>query len=109
PFEERNSQFSPDGRWMAYETNESGRFEIVVQSFPEPTGIWHVSTEGGTQVRWRADGREIYFISLDGKLMGAQVTASGSRFEAGKPVALFSTRIAGGGATVFRPQYAVSR
>src|SRR5262249_28429178 len=58
PFEEMNGQFSPDTRWVAYETNESGRSEIVVQSFPTPTGKWQVSTGGGSQPRWRADGKE---------------------------------------------------
>src|SRR5262249_35752586 len=67
PFEELNGQFSPDGRWVAYETNESGRFEIVVQPFPVPTGKWQVSTAGGMQPRWRADGKELYFIAPDGK------------------------------------------
>src|SRR5262249_16648097 len=54
PFDERNGQFSPDGRWVAYQTNESGRHEIVVQPFPEATGKWQVSTSGGTQPLWRA-------------------------------------------------------
>jgi serine/threonine protein kinase/Tol biopolymer transport system component len=107
PFEERNGQFSPDGRWVAYETNESGQFEIVVQPFPEPTGKWQVSTNSGTQPRWRADGKEIYFIAPDGKLMAAPVTVSGSTFEAGTPVALFLTRIASVGATL-KHQYVVS-
>ena len=71
PFEEITGEFSPDGRWVAYETNESGRFEIVVQPFPNPTGKWQVSTSGGMRPRWRADGRELYFVALDGKLMAA--------------------------------------
>ena len=108
PFEERNGQFSSDGRWVAYETNESGRFEIVVQPFPAPSGKWQVSTGGGTQPRWRADGKELYFIAPDGKLMAAPVTASALTFEAGTPVALFPTRIAPVVGT-FRHQYAVSR
>src|SRR5262245_42080692 len=87
PFAESNGQFSPDGRWVAYPTNESGRFEIVVQPFPEPTGKWQVSTGGGTAPRWRADGRELYFIAPDGKLMAAPVAASGLTFQAGTPVA----------------------
>jgi len=109
PFEERNGQFSPDGRWLAYETNESGVFQIVVQPFPEPAGKWQVSTNGGVQPRWRADGKELYFIAPDGKLMSVPTAVSGSSFEAGTPVALFQTRIAGGQAAAFRPQYSVSR
>jgi Tol biopolymer transport system component len=109
PFEESHGQFSLDGRWVAYATNESGRFEIVVQPFPEPTGKWQVSTGGGREPRWRADGRELYFIALDGKVMAASIATSGSTFQAGTPVALFATRIAGTAGGNTRPQYAVSR
>jgi serine/threonine protein kinase/Tol biopolymer transport system component len=107
-FEEQGGQFSPDGRWVAYETNESGRFEIVVQPFPVATGKWHVSTAGGIQPRWRRDGKELYFVSPDGKLMAASVTTSGATFTAGTPVALFPVTLPPGlGAN--RHQYAVSR
>src|SRR5262249_32089311 len=68
-FDDVAGQFSPDGRWVAYETNESGRFEVVVQSFPEPNGKRAVSINGGTQPRWGSDGREIYFIAPDDRLM----------------------------------------
>src|SRR6266487_1754115 len=63
-----HGQFSPGGQWVAHQTNESGRFEIVVQSFPAPAGKWQVSTGGGIQPRWRADGKELYFIAPDEKL-----------------------------------------
>jgi Tol biopolymer transport system component len=115
PFEERRGQYSPDSRWLAYETNESGRFEIVVQPFPELTGKWQVSTGGGTEPRWRADGKELYYIAPDGKMMAARVTTltnnrrGDSRFEAGAPVSLFPTRIVGGANDAFKAQYAVSR
>ena len=107
PFEELNGQFSPDGRWVAYETNESGRFEIVVQPFPAPTGKWQVSTGGGIQPRWRADGKELYFIAPDGKLMAASITA-GATFAAGTPVALFPVTVPPGAGSN-KQQYAVSR
>jgi len=109
-FDEVAGQFSPDGRWVAYETNESGRFEVVVQSFPEPNGKWPVSTNGGTQPRWDPDGREIYFIAPDGRLMAAPVLTreKGSAFEAGTPVSLFPTRMSGT-TIVIKPEYAVSR
>ena len=106
PFAERMGQFSPDGRWVAYETNESGRPEIVAQAFPEPSGKSQVSTGGGVAPRWRADGREIYFIAPGGKMMAAPVATRGSSFETGTPVALFSTHIQG---QAFKFQYTVSR
>jgi serine/threonine protein kinase/Tol biopolymer transport system component len=108
PFEEMNGQFSPDGRWVAYQTSESGQFQIVVQSFPEPTGKWQVSTNGGSQPRWRADGNELYFIAPDGKMMAAAISSSGSNFSAALPVALFSTTLAPG-AGVNKQEYIVSR
>jgi Tol biopolymer transport system component len=115
-FEERAGQFSPDGRWVAYETNESGRFEVVVQSFPEPRGRWPVSTSGGTQPRWSGDGREIYFMALDEKLMAASIVSrqgrsdgTGFTLEVGKPTALFPLHMAtGGSATHVKAQYDVS-
>jgi Tol biopolymer transport system component len=106
--EEKIAQFSPDGRWVAYETNQAGNFEIVVQAFPDPSGTRQVSTNGGTQPRWRPDGKELYFVAPDGKLMAVSVTASDSSFEPGIPMALFPARIVSGGSALFRPQYDVS-
>jgi len=112
-FEERGAQFAPGGRWVAYETDASGRYEVVVQSFPQPTTTLAVSTDGGTQPRWSADGKEIYFVSPDLKLMAARVTATpsdGATLEVGEPGILFPVRIAGDAlAEVVRAQYAVSR
>ena len=108
PFDELNGQFSPDGRWVAYEASESGRFEIVVQPFPMASGKCQVSTGGGTQPRWRADGKELYFIAPDGKLMAASVTASGATFAAGTPVPLFSASPVPGAGTN-KQEYMVSR
>ena len=68
-FDERNGKFSADGRWVAYESNESGRYEIYVLPFPASTaggGKSMVSRAGGTQPHWRADGREIYYLASDG-------------------------------------------
>ena len=110
PFEESMAEFSPDGHFVAYQTNESGSFQIVVKTFPQATGKWQVSTGGGVSPRWRVDGNELYFIAPDGKLMAAPVTASGSVFEPRTPVALFQTHIfSGGTAANNRHQYAVSR
>jgi Tol biopolymer transport system component len=110
-FEETMAQFSPDGRWVAYQTNESNRFEIVVQPFPNPGGVkWQVSTGGGVAPRWRHDGRELYFIAPDGMLMAVPVANTGVVFEYGTPTALFQSRIAGGGSVgVNKPNYDVSR
>jgi Tol biopolymer transport system component len=66
-FDERDGQFSPDVKWIAYESDESGRYEIYVQPFPGSGGKHRVSTDGGTQVRWRADGTELFYIAQDGR------------------------------------------
>lgn len=61
-FNERDGQFSPDGRWIAYQSNESGRFEIYAQSFPGTNGKVQVSSNGGAMARWRDDGRELFYV-----------------------------------------------
>jgi serine/threonine protein kinase len=86
----RNGQFSPDGKWVAYASNESGKWEIYVTSFPDARGKWQVSSGGGEQPRWRGDGKELFYLSLDGKIMAAPVT-TGAHFDAGTPVALFQS------------------
>ena len=86
----RNAQFSPDGRWMAYASNETGRMEIYVSPFPSGSGKWQVSTGGGEEPRWRQDGKELFYLSPEGKMMAAEVK-TGASFEAGSPVALFQT------------------
>ena len=108
PFEERSGQFSPDGRWVAYQSNEPGQFEIYVQAFPGPGGKCQVSTAGGTDPRWRADGKELFYIAPDLKLMAASVQVSGSVFEPGSPTTLFQTRNVAGGNASLKQQYAVS-
>ncbi len=110
PAEEVLAQFSPDGRWVAYQTNESGRFEVVVQPFPGAGGKWQVSTSGGVAPRWRADGKELYFLAPDATMMAVPITAAGPSLEAGTPVALFPARIFGGGSLAANhPNYAVAR
>jgi Tol biopolymer transport system component len=95
--EERASQFSPDGHWVAYHSNESGPYQVYIRPFPGPGGQWQVSTSGGIQARWRPDGKELYYIAPDGKLMAASIKVKGTALELGAPVALFKTRIWGGG------------
>jgi eukaryotic-like serine/threonine-protein kinase len=94
-FDERQGSFSPDSKWIAYQSDESGRDEIYVRAFapPEngaaPSGEKTlVSRGGGTSPRWSTDGKEIFYQSADNKIMSAPVT-SGTRFQAGEPTALF--------------------
>jgi Tol biopolymer transport system component len=111
PFEERDGQFSPDGKWIAYQSNESGRFEIYVQPFPGPGEKFHISSNGGAQPRWNKNGKEIFYVSLDSKMMAAPVKVSpdGQSLETATPVALFPVRIAGGPLPgTNKQQYAVS-
>ena len=84
----RGAQFSPDGRFVAYVSNESGSMEVYVSPFPSMTSKWQVSSRGGEEPRWRQDGSELFYLSPDGELMAVKVTAA-SGFEAGSPVALF--------------------
>ncbi len=92
PFIEGQATFSPDARWLAYASDESGRFEVYVQEFPGPGGKWQVSTRGGFQPTWRPDGRELYYLATDGRLMAASISSEGG-LTAGVPALLFNTRI----------------
>jgi hypothetical protein len=110
-FEVRAGQFSPDGRWVAYMSNESGRDEIYIRPFAAPPasgaaprlraeqasntadGQWQVSTAGGIFPRWRADGKELCTIRPDGEMMAVPITATGTRLAPGAPVSLFPARI----------------
>jgi Tol biopolymer transport system component len=103
-FEEGFGQFSPDGRWVAYRSDESGRSEVYVAPFPGPGGKWQISTAGGTLPRWRRDGTEIFYLAPDDTMMAATVDGKGATFEVHAVKPLFETHIAMGG----RYQYAVS-
>jgi serine/threonine protein kinase len=105
-FGEHAGQFSPDGRWVAYMSNEQGRSEVYVRPFLVPATAsggdrsadqWLVSTGGGLYPRWGPDGKELYYIAPDGKLMAAAITVNGAKLEPGAPRPLFQTRILGGG------------
>src|SRR2546427_808740 len=97
-FNERKAKFSPDGRWVAYQSNQSGREEVYIRPFPPgPGGQWQVSTEGDIWPRWRRDGKELYYIAPDARLMAVAITSNGDTLDPGKPVTLFQTRIVGGG------------
>ncbi|MFI5165494.1 MAG: protein kinase [Thermoanaerobaculales bacterium] len=85
PFNEGNAVFSPDGRWLAYQSNESGKTEIYITPFPQAGGKWQVSQGGGLTPSWRADGQGLYFSTPDGRLMEAPVAAKGPAVEVGAP------------------------
>jgi serine/threonine protein kinase/Tol biopolymer transport system component len=87
-FDEADAQFTPDGKWMAYASNESGQPQVYVQAIPASGAKWQISPAGGVQPRWRRDGKELFYISADQKLMAVPVK-SGAEFEAGAPQSLF--------------------
>jgi Tol biopolymer transport system component len=111
--DEYEGQFSPDGRWVAYASNETGSNEVYIQAFPGPGGKKQASTNGGVDPRWGIDGRELFYVAPDGKLMAVaiHVDADGRALELGPRTALFPTRLARGpNITIFlsTPQYAVA-
>ena len=82
-------RFSPDGRWLAYSSDESGRAEVYVTPFPHGGSKWQVSLAGGSNPRWRRDGRELYYMAADSKLMAAEVDPRQSVFQIGAVRSLF--------------------
>jgi Tol biopolymer transport system component len=106
PFNQYMGRLSPDGRWLAYTSVESGRPEVYVVPFPGLGGRWQVSTAGGSQAQWRGDGKELFFQGLDQSIMAAEVR-TGTRFEVGVPKVLFKATLTGG--TLPGPRWDVSR
>ena len=106
-FNETHSQVSPDRRWVAYVSDESGRPEVYVQSFAASGGKWQISTGGGDQPKWRRDGKELFYLSSAKKLMSVSVT-SGAAFEAGIPVELFEVFVPAKSMTGDRNDYVVA-
>jgi Tol biopolymer transport system component len=104
PASEWSGQFSPNGRYVAYASDETGRFEIYVSAFPGPGGRWQVSQNGGKEPRWAKDGRELFFFDPENRLMAAEVRTEGGTFEVGAIHPLFQSRSMG---SAFR--YDVSR
>jgi Tol biopolymer transport system component len=92
PFPMEYPTISSDGRWVAYTSNESGRAEVYVQSFPPAGGRWQVSTAGGTEPLWRKDGKELYYISGD-RIMAVDVKTGSRTFESGIAKMLFEVRL----------------
>jgi serine/threonine protein kinase/Tol biopolymer transport system component len=108
--DETEGQFSPDGRWVAFVSNESGRAEVFIQSFPDARARTQVSTSGGTQVRWSPDGKEIFYVASDGTMTAVPIALGSGSPEVKPPVPLFRTHLATGTNVLgYKPQYAVSR
>ena len=94
-FNESQARLSPDGRWMAYSSDETGRDEIFVREFSGPAVSVQVSSQGGSEPAWRGDGQELYFLSPDDRIMSVRMNVTGSRIEASAPAGLFQVRTAG--------------
>jgi Tol biopolymer transport system component len=106
PSDQMHANFSPDGRFIAYTSNESGRYDVWVETLPPSDRKWPISTNGGYEPRWRADGREIYYLSEDRKLMAVSVSPGTVPF--GAPRSLFQTEVHAG-VNVSRTHYVPSR
>jgi serine/threonine-protein kinase len=109
PFNERNAEISPDGAWIAYEADESNQFEVYVRPFPDVNkSKSKVSTGGGTQPLWSADGRELFYRDPRGGVIGVTVKALGDKFEPGAPATLVRPGYYSGGGGIFGRTYDVS-
>jgi Tol biopolymer transport system component len=102
-FNEFDGRFSPDGKWVVYSSNESGKYEVYVAPFPGPGGKWQVSTAGGQGPSWRRDGNEIFYLAPDNKMMTAAVNGKGASFDVGAVKPLFQMSTTG-----MNHRYAVS-
>ena len=91
-FEETTAHFSPDGHWFAYSSNESGRTEVYIQTFPKTGGKWLVSNGGGNQPRWNPDGKELFYVAPDKRLMSVEIK-TGSTVEMSAPKPLFTSKV----------------
>ncbi len=116
PFDEMDAHFSPDGRWIVYRSNESGRFEIYIRPFPGPGGSQLVSTAGGQYPRWHPNGQELFYVAPDGQMMSVPLDLSANRqsIASGSPVALFPVHLASGSfitsaGSASRAQYDIAR
>jgi serine/threonine protein kinase/Tol biopolymer transport system component len=108
-FTEGLGQFSPDGRWVAYQSDRSGRLEVYIRAFPGPGPDIMISVDGGGQARWSADGRELFYIGADDRMMAVPLQFSNhNAVQAGMPAGLFATTIGSTADNVYRQQYAVA-
>jgi hypothetical protein len=92
-FDERRAEFSPDGKWIAYESNESGVFEVYVRAVPTFTGKWQISNRGGTNPRWRGDGKELFYLSPDSKMIAVTIQTAATRVRVDSLQELFSVSV----------------
>src|SRR5262249_15622289 len=88
-------RLSPDERWLAYTSPESGRSEVYIVPFPKASRRWPVSTAGGTQPRWRRDGKELFYAGRDNRLMAVTIEATANDLKIGEPQPLFEARPVG--------------
>ena len=106
PFNEHHGHLSADGRWMAYASDESGRWEVYIRAFPTRGARWQISTGGGVEPRWRPDGKELFYVSPDGVLMAVPLEFDDTTVRPAAARALFKARFATFGADMWRPVYA---
>ena len=92
--DERNATFSPDGRWLAYTSNESGKYEVYVRAFPDKGGRWQISNAGGAYPMWSRNGQELFFRADDNRIMVASYAAKADSFVSGKPRVWSDKRLA---------------
>jgi Tol biopolymer transport system component len=108
PFNEAHARFSPDGKWVSYTSDESGRAEIYIRRFPpDSENKWQISTNGGDQAQWRRDAKEIFYLSPERKLMAVPMTGDHTP-EAGIPKVLFNLDVAPNTLVDYRNQYVVA-
>jgi Tol biopolymer transport system component len=103
-FNNTYSEFSPDGHWVAYDSNESGKDEIYAMAFPNATARFQISTAGGANVQWRADGKELYYTDPDNKIMAVDINSHGESLQVGTPHVLWQPRLQ----PVVSPPYSAS-
>ena len=103
PFRERNPEVSPDGRWLAYQSDESGAFEVYVRPFPDVAkGKWQASEQGGSRPVWARNGKELFYVGSDQSLMSVAYTGTAGAFDSSPPKKLFGfTQLVGGAARTF--------
>ena len=108
PANEQHAQFSPDGRWIAYQSDKTGGFEIYVRPFPGPGADVRVSSNGGAQPRWNPRGQELFYVAADDRLMAVPMVERSGMPEPGPPTSLFVTTVGSTAPNTNRQQYSVS-